>query len=38
MQLLRIKLENWRGVESAEIQLDSGITIVEGDNLSLIHI
>jgi len=32
MLLLRIKLENWRGVESAEIQLDSGITIVEGDN------
>ena len=32
MQLLRIKLENWRGVESAEIQLDAGITIVEGDN------
>ena len=32
MQLLRIKLENWRGVEAAEIQLDAGITIVEGDN------
>ncbi len=32
MQLVRIKLLNWRGVESAEIQFDSGITIVEGDN------
>lgn len=32
MQLLRIKLANWRGVEAAEIQLDAGITIVEGDN------
>jgi len=32
MQLKRIKLENWRGVEAAEIQLDAGITIVEGDN------
>ena len=32
MQLLRIRLENWRGVSSAEIQLDSAITIVEGDN------
>lgn len=32
MQLHRIKLENWRGVEAAEIQLDAGITIVEGDN------
>ena len=32
MQLLRIKLENWRGVEAAEIRLDAGITIVEGDN------
>jgi len=32
MRLLRIKLENWRGVQAAEIQLDAGITIVEGDN------
>lgn len=32
MQLLRIKLDNWRGVGAAEIQLDSTITIVEGDN------
>lgn len=32
MRLLRIKLENWRGVEAAEIQLDAGITIIEGDN------
>ncbi len=32
MHLLRIRLNNWRGVEQAEILLDAGITIVEGDN------
>jgi len=32
MRLLRIRLQNWRGVEAAELELDAGITIVEGDN------
>jgi len=32
MRLLRIRLKNWRGVEAAELELDAGITIVEGDN------
>jgi len=32
MWFKRIKLENWRGVGSAEIEFDSGITIVEGEN------
>ncbi len=32
MQLLRIKLENWRAVRSREITLGSGVNIVEGAN------
>ena len=32
MRLIRIKLENWRGVKSSEISLDEGVTIVEGAN------
>lgn len=32
MHLIRIKLENWRGVRSSEVTLDAGVTIVEGAN------
>ena len=32
MRLLRIKLENWRGVESREIQFADGVTLIEGPN------
>lgn len=32
MHLIRIKLENWRGVRSSEITLDAGVTIIEGAN------
>jgi recombinational DNA repair ATPase RecF len=32
MRILRLKLENWRGIESREIELDNGVTIIEGPN------
>jgi chromosome segregation ATPase len=32
MRLVRIKLENWRGVESREIHFADGITLIEGPN------
>ncbi len=32
MRIHRIKMENWRGVESREIDLEPGVTIIEGPN------
>lgn len=32
MRLVRLKLENWRGVTSREIEFAPGVTIVEGPN------
>jgi DNA repair exonuclease SbcCD ATPase subunit len=32
MRLVRIKLENWRGVESKEIHFADGVTLIEGPN------
>ncbi|MDT8320433.1 MAG: AAA family ATPase [Xanthomonadales bacterium] len=32
MRIHRIKLENWRGIDAREIELDEGVTIIEGPN------
>ena len=32
MRLLRLKLQNWRGVEAREIQFAHGVTLIEGPN------
>ncbi len=32
MKLLRLKLENWRGVESRELKFADGVTLIEGPN------
>jgi DNA repair exonuclease SbcCD ATPase subunit len=32
MRLVRIRLENWRGVESREIHFADGVTLIEGPN------
>ncbi len=32
MRLLRLKLQNWRGVEARDIQFAQGITLIEGPN------
>ena len=32
MRILRLALENWRGVDSREVTLSDGVTIIEGPN------
>jgi len=32
MKLLRLKLENWRGVDAREIEFSMGVTLIEGPN------
>ena len=32
MKLVRLNLENWRGVESFEVQFADGVTLIEGPN------
>lgn len=32
MKLLRLKLANWRGVESREVEFSDGVTLIEGPN------
>ena len=32
MKLLRLKLENWRGVDAREIRFADGVTLIEGPN------
>ncbi|MEE4163896.1 MAG: AAA family ATPase [Woeseiaceae bacterium] len=32
MRLVRLALENWRGVDSREIHFDDGVTLIEGPN------
>ena len=32
MKLLRLALENWRGVAAREITFDEGVTLIEGPN------
>lgn len=32
MIIQRLKLENWRGVDSLEVQLSDGVTLIEGPN------
>ena len=32
MRLLRLALENWRGIEACDVRLADGVTIVEGPN------
>ena len=32
MRLLRLSLENWRGVASREVRFTSGVTVIEGPN------
>ena len=32
MRILRLSLENWRGVDSREVTLSDGVTVIEGPN------